>query len=72
MRTTEFDDMTGSTKVRAEISNPPVEAGDFGSHKLFNDFYAEGRMSSPNAGAVLTVPRSAVIWPRRPAGRLCG
>jgi multidrug efflux pump subunit AcrA (membrane-fusion protein) len=57
-----FDDTGNSTKVRAEISNPPIEVGGFGSHKLFYNFYAEGRVLA-DMPDVLTVPRSAVIWP---------
>jgi multidrug efflux pump subunit AcrA (membrane-fusion protein) len=57
-----FDDTANSTKVRAEISNPPIEVGGFGSHKLFYNFYAEGRVLA-DMPDVLTVPRSAVIWP---------
>jgi multidrug efflux pump subunit AcrA (membrane-fusion protein) len=57
-----FDDTGNSTKVRAEISNPPIEVSGFGSHKLFYNFYAEGRVLA-DAPDVLTIPRSAVIWP---------
>ena len=57
-----FDDTANSTKVRAEISNPPIEVSGFGSHKLFYNFYAEGRVLADTAD-VLTIPRSAVIWP---------
>jgi Cu(I)/Ag(I) efflux system membrane fusion protein len=57
-----FDDTANSTKVRAEISNPPIEVGGFGSHKLFYNFYAEGHVLA-DMPDVLTVPRSAVIWP---------
>ena len=41
---TDFDMATGSTKVRAEISEPPVSAGGLGEKKLFNNLYAEGRV----------------------------
>ncbi|HEY2330066.1 MAG TPA: heavy metal-binding domain-containing protein [Verrucomicrobiae bacterium] len=59
---TDFDTASGSTKVRAEISNPPVEAGELGGKRLFNGLYAEGlvRVESPE---VLAVPRSAVLSP---------
>jgi multidrug efflux pump subunit AcrA (membrane-fusion protein) len=57
-----FDDTANSTKVRAEISNPPIEVSGFGSHKLFYNFYAEGRVLA-DAPDVLAIPRSAVIWP---------
>jgi multidrug efflux pump subunit AcrA (membrane-fusion protein) len=58
----QFDETTDSTKVRAELSNPGIGAGDFGAWKLFNNFYAEGRVLA-DAPEVLTVPRSAVLWP---------
>jgi len=57
-----FDETTDSTKVRAELSDPGIVSGDFGANKLFNNFYAEGRVLA-DAPEVLTVPRSAVIWP---------
>jgi multidrug efflux pump subunit AcrA (membrane-fusion protein) len=57
-----FDDAANSAKVRAEISNPPIEVSGFGSHRLFYNFYAEGRVLA-DAPDVLTIPRSAVIWP---------
>ena len=57
-----FDETTDSTKVRAELSNPGIGAGDFGAGKLFNNFYAEGRVLA-DVPEVLTVPRSAVLWP---------
>jgi hypothetical protein len=55
-----FDMMSGSTTVRAEILNPPVEAGDFGKNKLFNNLHAEAHIVAETE-AVLTVPRSAII-----------
>jgi hypothetical protein len=59
---TEFDATTDSTKVRAELSYPGIGTGDFGADRLFNNFYAEGRVLA-DVPDVLTVPRSAVIWP---------
>jgi multidrug efflux pump subunit AcrA (membrane-fusion protein) len=56
-----LDMMTGSTTLRAEIANPPVEAGDLGGHKLFNNLHAEAHVVAETE-PVLTVPRSAVIW----------
>jgi multidrug efflux pump subunit AcrA (membrane-fusion protein) len=56
----DFDMMSGSTTVRAEILNPPIEAGDFGQHKLFNGLHAEAHVVSETE-ATLTIPRSAVI-----------
>lgn len=55
-----FDMMTGSTKMRAEISNPPVEVGDLGESKLFNNIHAEAHVVAETE-EVLTVPRGAVI-----------
>ena len=55
-----FDMMSGSTTVRAEILNPPVEPGDFGKYKLFNGLHAEAHVVAETE-EVLTVPRSAVI-----------
>jgi hypothetical protein len=55
-----FDNMTGSTKLRAELSESPVEAGELGSHKYFNGLYAESHVVAETE-PVLTVPRSAVI-----------
>jgi hypothetical protein len=57
-----FDMASDSTKVRAEISNGPVEFGDFGPRKLFSGLYAEGCVLV-NAPDVLAVPRSAVLQP---------
>jgi hypothetical protein len=59
---TDFDSASDSTKIRAEISDPPVEAGDLGEKKLFTGLYAEGRVrvSLPET---LVVPRSAVLQP---------
>jgi hypothetical protein len=55
-----FDMMSGSTTVRAQILNPPVEAGDFGKNKLFNGLHAEAHVIAETEPA-LTIPRSAVI-----------
>jgi len=59
---TDFDMATDSTKVRAEISEPPVSAGELGEKKLFNNLYAEGRVLV-DLPDVLAVPRSAVLSP---------
>jgi hypothetical protein len=56
----DFDMMTGSTKVRAEIANPPIEPGDFGKNKLFNGLHAEAHLVAETE-AVPAIPRSAVI-----------
>jgi multidrug efflux pump subunit AcrA (membrane-fusion protein) len=55
-----FDMMSGSTTVRAQILNPPVEPGDFGKNKLFNGLHAEAHVVAETEN-VLTVPRSAII-----------
>lgn len=55
-----FDMMSGSTTLRAEILNPPVEAGDFGENKLFNGLHAEAHLIAETE-PTLTIPRSAVI-----------
>ncbi len=56
----DFDMMTGSTKIRAEILDSTVQPGDFGKYKLFNNLHAEGHLVTETE-KVLTVPRSAVI-----------
>jgi hypothetical protein len=56
----DFDMMSGSTTMRAEILNPPVEAGDFGRQKLFDSLHAEAHVIAETE-KVLTVPRSAII-----------
>jgi hypothetical protein len=55
-----IDMMSGSTTLRAEILNPPVEAGDFGKQKLFNGLHAEAHVIVETE-PTLTIPRSAVI-----------
>ena len=56
----DFDMMSGSTTVRAEILNPPVEPGDFGKNKLFNGLHAEAHVIAETE-PTLTIPRGAVI-----------
>jgi multidrug efflux pump subunit AcrA (membrane-fusion protein) len=58
----DFDSASDSAKIRAEISNPPVETGGLGGEKLFTGLYAEGRVvvSLPET---LVVPRGAVLQP---------
>jgi multidrug efflux pump subunit AcrA (membrane-fusion protein) len=56
----DFDMMTSSTTVRAEISNPPVEPGDFGRNLLFDGLHAEAHLVAETEPA-LTIPRSAII-----------
>jgi multidrug efflux pump subunit AcrA (membrane-fusion protein) len=57
---TDFDMMTGSTKMRAEIANPPVLTAGFGKDKLFNNLHAEAHLVGETE-AVLAIPRSAII-----------
>ena len=59
---TDFDAATASTKIRAEISDGPVELPGFGGKKLFTGLYAEGRVLAEST-EVLAVPRSAVLSP---------
>jgi hypothetical protein len=56
----DFDMMSGSTKVRAEILDPTVQPGDFGKYKLFNGLHAEGHLIAETE-KVLAIPRSAII-----------
>jgi multidrug efflux pump subunit AcrA (membrane-fusion protein) len=58
----QFDATTDSTRVRAELAYPGIGNSDFGTDRLFNNFYAEGRVLT-DAPEVLTIPRSAVLWP---------
>ena len=57
---TNFDMMSGSTTVRAEILNPPVEGGGLAKEELFNNLHAEAHVVAETE-AVLTVPRGAII-----------
>jgi len=61
----ELDAMSDSTKVRAEILNPPVEVPGFEGRAYFNGLHAEShiRATTPE---VLAVPRTAVISRRAP------
>ncbi len=61
----ELDAMSDSTKVRAEILNPPVEVPGFEGRAYFSGLHAEShiRATTPE---VLAVPRSAVISRREP------
>ena len=56
----DFDMMSGSTTVRAEILNPPIEPGNFGENKLFNGLHAEAHVIAETE-PILAIPRSAVI-----------
>jgi len=56
----DLDDMSDSTKIRAEILNPPVEVPGFEGKAFFNNLNAESHIATTTP-EVLTVPRSAVI-----------
>lgn len=56
----DFDPMTASVKLRAELAETPVEVGEFSRHKLFNGLYAESHLIAETE-PVMAVPRSAVI-----------
>jgi Cu(I)/Ag(I) efflux system membrane fusion protein len=55
-----FDMMSSSTTMRAEISNPPVIVGNFGKYKYFNGLHAEAHVVTETE-PTLTIPRSAII-----------
>ena len=57
-----LDEMSDSTKVRAKISNAPVEVPGFEGKAYFSNLHAEAHIvgSTP---PVLAVPRSAVLSP---------
>jgi multidrug efflux pump subunit AcrA (membrane-fusion protein) len=55
-----FDMMTSSTTMRAEISNPPIEISNFGTAKLFNGLHAEAHVVAETE-PTLAIPRSAII-----------
>jgi multidrug efflux pump subunit AcrA (membrane-fusion protein) len=55
----DFDMMSSSTTMRAEISNPPIEVGNLGKEK-FNGLHAEAHLAAATE-PTLTIPRSAVI-----------
>jgi multidrug efflux pump subunit AcrA (membrane-fusion protein) len=57
---TNFVMMTGSTTMRAEMANPPVQVGDLGTATLFNGLHAEAHLVAETE-PVLAIPRSAVI-----------
>ena len=55
-----LDDMSDSTKIRAEILDPPVEVPGFEGKAFFNNLHAESHIAATTP-EVLSVPRSAVI-----------
>ncbi|HSY20381.1 MAG TPA: heavy metal-binding domain-containing protein [Candidatus Acidoferrales bacterium] len=56
-----LDEMSDSTKIRARITDAPVEVPGFEGQAYFDGLHAEShiRAATPE---VLAVPRSAVIW----------
>jgi multidrug efflux pump subunit AcrA (membrane-fusion protein) len=56
----ELDPMNDSTKVRAEILNPPVEVPGFEGRAYFSGLHAESHIHAMTP-EVLAVPRSAVL-----------
>lgn len=57
-----LDEMSDSTKIRARISNAPVEIPGFEGKAYFNNLHAESHLVATTP-EVLAVPRSAVISP---------
>jgi multidrug efflux pump subunit AcrA (membrane-fusion protein) len=57
---TDFNMLSSSTTLRAEIANPPVEVGDLGKYKLFNGLHAEATLVAATE-PTLAIPRTAVI-----------
>ena len=55
-----FDMMTGSTTLRVEISNPPVEVGDWGKYEYFDGLHADAHIVAETE-PTLAIPRSAII-----------
>lgn len=57
-----LDDMSDSTKIRAEILHSPIEVPGFEGKAYFNNLHAESHIVAATP-EVLTVPRSAVLSP---------
>ena len=56
----DFDMMTSSTTVRAEIFDPPIQPGNFGKNLLFDGLHAEAHLVAETE-PTLTIPRSAIV-----------
>jgi multidrug efflux pump subunit AcrA (membrane-fusion protein) len=56
----DFDMMSASTTMRAEISDSPVTVGNLGEYKYFNHIHAEAHVTTETE-RTLAIPRSAVI-----------
>lgn len=59
-----LDDMTRSARVRVEVKNPTSETGLHRGHELLHKTYAQAVVKA-DLPMVLTVPRTAVLWPGR-------
>jgi multidrug efflux pump subunit AcrA (membrane-fusion protein) len=57
---TDFDMMTSSTTMRAQISDAPVEVGELGKEKWFNGLHAEAHLVAETEPTP-AIPRSAII-----------
>ncbi|MDR3456519.1 MAG: heavy metal-binding domain-containing protein [Verrucomicrobiae bacterium] len=55
-----LDEMSDSTKIRAQITETPVEVPGFEGHAFFNGLHAESHIRSATPD-VVAVPRSAII-----------
>lgn len=56
----DFDMMTGSVTMRAQIADAPVVVGGLGSEKWFNGLHAETHLVAETE-PTLTIPRTAII-----------
>lgn len=57
-----LDELTRSARVRVEIKNPTSTTGLHSQHELLHKTYAQANVLAETPD-VLTVPRSAVLWP---------
>ena len=56
----DFNMMTSSITLRAEISDGPIVVGDLGKYKYFNGLHAEAHVVAETE-PTLAIPRSAII-----------
>ncbi len=56
----DFNMMTSSTTLRAEIADAPIEVGDLGKYKYFNGLHAEAHLVAETE-PTLSIPRSAIV-----------
>lgn len=59
-----LDEMTRSARVRVDIPNPTSDSGLHRQHELLHKTYALANVLA-ELPEVLTVPRSAVLWPAK-------